>query len=166
MKHGEYHVDARDRDSCRRLDNLQGFGRPLLEHCRGGQCLRDSAAERPPAGLLDPDGDRLVLGGVEVSEDRRRRGNRHLMLARTASVNNADAKLFHLNLYLKVWPLSPSRSGRPTGPPATASCGPRMGSSRRRRSCRSAHREPSRPSIIAISRKRERKSFWATPITS
>src|SRR5262245_6564239 len=166
MKHGEYHVDTRDRDSCRRFDNLQGFGGPLLEHCRGGQCLWGFAAERPPAGLLDPDRDRLVLGGVEVSEDRRRGGNRHLMLAGTASVNNANAKFFHLNLYLKVCPLSPSRSGRPTGPPGTASCGPRMGSSRRRRSCRSARREPSRRSIIASSRKRVRKSFWATPITS
>ena len=36
------------------------------------------------------------------------------MLAGSAAVNDADAKFFHLNLYLKVWPLSPSRCERLT----------------------------------------------------
>ena len=55
--------------------------------------------QRPAAVLLDPDRDRLVAVRVEVLEDRRRRGERHLVLARPAAVDDADAEFFHDGLF-------------------------------------------------------------------
>jgi hypothetical protein len=66
------------------LDNVRGRDR------RGGP-----VSQRPPSILFDTDGYRLVPAAIEMFHDRRGRGNRHFVLAGTASVNHTDSELFH-----------------------------------------------------------------------
>ena len=56
---------------------------------------RRPLGERPAAVLLDADRHRLVALAIEVREDGRRRGQRHLVLARPSAVDDADAKSLH-----------------------------------------------------------------------
>ncbi len=51
--------------------------------------------QHPPAVFLDPDRDRVVARGIEILEDRRRRGERHFVLAGAAAVDDADAEFLH-----------------------------------------------------------------------
>ena len=135
--------------------------------------------QRPAAVLLDADRHRLVAGAIEVREDRRRRRERHFVLARSAAVDDADAKAFHAE---RITGESRKRDAK------TGSCmrgagvalssvthtdgGARRGvlthgarrRARRRRSCRSARTARSRRSRTAISRRSAPRSSSATPI--
>jgi hypothetical protein len=51
---------------------------------------RRSVGQRPAAVFLDADGDRFVPRPVEIREDRRRRRQRHLVLAGTAAVQHTN----------------------------------------------------------------------------
>ena len=66
-----------------------------LDHVGRLHHRRRRRRQRPAAVLLDPDRDRLVALGIEVLEHRRRRGQRHLVLAGAAAVDDADAEFLH-----------------------------------------------------------------------
>src|SRR5947208_3014646 len=51
--------------------------------------------QRPSPVFLNQDRNRLVSRGVEVLEHRRRRGERHFVLATAAAVDDPDADFFH-----------------------------------------------------------------------
>src|SRR2546425_853357 len=68
----------------------------LLDPLRRRNRCRHAIGQRPSAVLFNPDGNRLVPRPVEVREDRRRRRQRHFMLARASAVEHADTKSLHV----------------------------------------------------------------------
>jgi queuine tRNA-ribosyltransferase len=73
---------------------------------------RRAVGQRPAAVLLDPDGDRLVALPVQVGEHRRRRGERHFVLARAPAVQHADPQPFHRNRIQEAGAISLSDTWR------------------------------------------------------
>ena len=69
----------------------------LFDHLGRRRRRRRTIGEHPAAVLLDADRDRLVALAIEVREDGRRRRQRHFVLARSAAVEHADAKTFHVS---------------------------------------------------------------------
>ena len=69
--------------------------RARVDDVGGGDERGGRSGMQPSAVLLDQDRDRLVALGIEMLEDRRRRGERHLVLARPAAVDDADSEFFH-----------------------------------------------------------------------
>ena len=136
-----------------------GLEARVLDHLGRRHRARRPLGERPAAVLLDADRHRLVALAIEVREDRRRRGQRDLVLARPSAVDDADAKTLHGGTIvsprcrivnsrvafmrdgcrLRV----PRHASRRAGPRAACSRR-RTGRSRRRCSCRSARAPPSR----------------------
>ena len=123
--------------------------------------LGGRVGERPAAVLLDADRHRLVALAIEVREDRRGRGQRHLVLARPAAVDDADAKTFHERNRRQSADVGDCRNSRVAffsaragfgfrvthrdgARPARRAATRRTGRSRRRCSCRSARAAPSR----------------------
>ena len=94
-------IDAEERlragmgDQMRLRPGSAGDRRACCDHVGGRRERRRLIGQRPASVLLDSDGDRLVAVRVEVLEHRRRRGQRHFMLARTSAVDDADAEFFH-----------------------------------------------------------------------
>ena len=73
------------------------IGAALLDHVGGRRRGRQPIGDHPAAVFLDADRDRLVTIFVEVLHDGGGRGDRDFVLARSAAVDDADAKFFHGN---------------------------------------------------------------------
>ena len=98
-------IDGQDRFFARPGDHVHFAAAPqrprgveprLLDDLSCRHRRRRPIRQAPPSVLLDPDRDRLVALLVEVREDRRRRRERDLVLARPPAVEHADAKTFHV----------------------------------------------------------------------
>ncbi len=68
----------------------------LLDHFGGRRGGRWAIGEHPAAVLLDADRDGLIALPIDVREHRRRRRERHLVLARAAAVQDANTKSLHV----------------------------------------------------------------------
>ena len=129
----------------------------VLDHLRRRHRARRALGQRPASVPLDADRHRLVALAIEVGEDRRGGRQRHLVLARAATVDDADAKTFlegeHRQSRMsncqfacslhRCLPASRSVSRIATGWPGAGRSRRRTGRSRRRCSCRSARAAPS-----------------------
>src|SRR3989442_10392181 len=79
---------------CRTDSALDVTARAFQNRGRRDEC-RCLTRQRPSPVLLDANRHGLVTVRVEVLEDRRGRGERHLVFAGSPPVDDADAEFFH-----------------------------------------------------------------------